>query len=95
MNQDFGIAVSRKLMAALFKLGTQLSEVVNLTVEHYLHGAIFISKWLVPPGKIDDAEPSVAERHRLAAMRLQKRTIVVRPAMRNLIAHAFQHGSRQ
>ena len=49
MNQDFGIALGTKPVAARFERSTQYLVIVNLTIEDNLDGPVFIANRLIAP----------------------------------------------
>jgi hypothetical protein len=72
-------------VAARSSSRAQLAEVVDLAVEHDPHRAVFVVDRLMAGREIDDAEAPHAERHAIG----DPRTLVVRAAVPNHIAHAM------
>ena len=73
-------------MATLFEIGAHVAIVVNLAVEHYGHGVIFVEGGLVAREEIDDREPSDAQRDPV----IHQIAFGIGPAMMHPIAHRAQ-----
>src|SRR5215469_16391307 len=56
VHDDFGVRLSFEIMTATLKLGAEIEKVVDLTIEDYRDGSIFIKDWLVPTREINNAE---------------------------------------
>jgi hypothetical protein len=63
MHNNFCVTVRSKLMTSSQKISAELQIIVDLTVEDNLHTAIFVTQRLSTPGDVDNAEPSVSQRH--------------------------------
>src|SRR5216684_4542483 len=57
MNNDFGIGVSIKTMAAGFEFRPQFRKIVNFAIEDDPRGTVFVEDGLMTAGKVNDAEP--------------------------------------
>jgi hypothetical protein len=57
MNDDLGVTVRREVVAAAHEILAQLTEVVDLAVEHDRDRAVLVVNRLVPGDEVDDAQP--------------------------------------
>ena len=82
MRDDLGVGVRREPVATLLQLPSQGGKVVDLAVEHHLHGATLVPDRLVPRLEVDDRQPAEAEAHRHAVVVLaHEKPLVVRPSV--------------
>src|ERR1700754_425033 len=86
MNDRFGVAVGVELVTELFQLLAQFEVVVDLAVEDDPRGTVLVVNRLLTAFQVDDREPA----HPEANGAINVKTVVVRPAMANRVAHARQ-----
>jgi hypothetical protein len=70
-------------MAASFKLGTQLFEIVNLAVQNDPDCFLGIRHWLMPSGQIDDGKPPKPKSDRTR----DEVTLIVGTAVKHGLGH--------
>src|SRR5579864_459010 len=75
-------------MAGANQIPTQFLEIVDLTVEHYPDGFVFVRNGLVAGAQVDDAEPP----HAQTAATVQMIALVIRTPVPDLIAHQADIG---
>ena len=61
MDDDLDVAAAREDVALALELGAQRLEVVDLTVAHHPHRAVFVGDRLVAGGEVDDRQTAHAE----------------------------------
>ena len=62
MDYDFGVALRPEAVSAPNELGAQLLEVIDLAVRHHYYTTVLVGHGLAPGlGKIDDAQPAMAQ----------------------------------
>src|SRR5882724_2856761 len=83
MNQRFRVAVGFESMAGADQIRAQFLEVIDLAIEDYPHGSVFVGHGLVAARQIDDAEAPHAE----AAATGDMIAFIIRAAVPDLIAH--------
>src|ERR1039458_2535976 len=83
MNNDFGVGVGVKAMAAAFELGAEFGKVVNLAVENDPCAAVFVEDRLMAAGEVDDTEAAHAETSAVGDVE----SLVVGAAVHDLAAH--------
>src|ERR1700680_278070 len=86
MNDDFGVAPSRKVVPSCPQLLAQLDEVVDFAVQYNPDGTVLVAHRLLARCKIDDAQTP----HAQANVRVQVDALVVGTAMKNRRAHIAQ-----
>src|SRR6478672_8972632 len=79
VNNDFRVASGAELMSERLQALRQLREVIDLAVEDYPNGAVFVAEWLLTSFDVDYAEATVSEGNPSCRILPQS----VRPAMRN------------
>ena len=88
VHQRFGVAVGFEAVAGAKQICAQFPEIVDLAVEDYPDGSVFIRHGLVAGREIDDAEPP----HPEAAAAVDMIAFVIRAAIPDLIAHGADLG---
>jgi hypothetical protein len=91
MEDGLGVAVGSVRVAARFEPGAVVRVVVNLPVEDDVERAVLVLHRLVAARHVNDAQASVSEPR--AAVNEQAH--VVRPAVREHVAHPFELGDAQ
>ena len=61
MDDNFGIAVCPKYVAARLQLRNEVDEVVDFPVKHHDHAAVFVEQRLLAARHVDDRQPSMSE----------------------------------
>jgi hypothetical protein len=90
MNDDLGIRSSSKPVSATFEVRAKGLKIVNLSIENYGHGAVFVVDGLVASLYVDDAEPPHSETYRGVG----KEAFVIRPAVHDCTAHSADMRAR-
>src|SRR5581483_7629216 len=88
MNDDFGVGVRGKAMAAGFQVRTKLLEIVDLAVVDDPNGFIFVEDGLVPAGQIDDAQTA----HAQSNAGLYEDPFIIRTPVHNGLTHPVNRG---
>ena len=83
MNDHLRICVGFKGMTTSFKLGSELGEIINLTVVDHPYRTVFVTHWLGATLQANDGETSVTQPHRAGEIL----SLSVRSAMDNLVHH--------
>src|SRR5467141_2135187 len=88
VNDDFGVGMGAKRMAASFERATQLPEIVDLAVEDDGDVVGFVEYGLVTAGKVNDTEAAHSERHGGS----DEQPVFVRAAMPERLHHPARNG---
>ena len=83
VNNNFGVRIRAKEMAARFEILAQLTEIVDLAIEDHADGLVLVEDRLAASGKVDDGEPPHAQRDAVAKVQPFR----IRPAMDDRRAH--------
>src|SRR6266478_4457353 len=83
MNDDFGVRMRAKHMAAPFESAAQLLVIVNPAVKDDRNVAGLIKHGLPPAGKINNAEATHSKRDRGS----EKQSVIIRTTMPNRFHH--------
>src|SRR5882724_5226800 len=84
VNDDLGVSIGVKAMAAGLEARSQFGKVVDLSIKNDPDRAIFIVDWLLAGRKIDDAQPT----HAQAGAAMDIDPFVIRSTMHDRLAHA-------
>src|SRR5579863_969182 len=84
VDDGFGVAMGAVDVAAGLKLRSQFGVVVDFAVEDDPGGSVFVAKWLMAGGEVDDAEAAHAEADRAGGVN----AVVIGTAVRHGVAHA-------
>src|SRR4051794_21232095 len=85
----FGVRLGDKGMPELLEFRSQLSIVVDLTIEHNPDRPILVTEWLLSSDQIGDGQSPMTER----ALTLNHEALVVAAAMSDRIGHCGDLGS--
>ena len=84
MDDHFGVRVGAEPVPPRLELGSQLSVIVDLAVEHDPYAAVFVGDRLMAAGDVDDAQATDPQDRRGIDMD----PVIVRPA----VAQRLRHG---
>ena len=87
MHNGFGIALGTVAMASGLQVPAQLLVIVDFPIEDDPNTFVFIVDRLMTGLNVDDAEPA----HRQADICFGENSVVIRPAVDNLLVHSQQH----
>ena len=87
MQYGLRVAVRAIDVAARFQGFAEIRVIVNLAVVDDVERAVLVGHRLMARRDINDAQTAVAQAH----TPVNEDALVVRPAMRNHVAHAFEH----
>src|ERR1700737_3446503 len=85
MNYCFSIGMGAKLMAFGNEKGAQFRKVINFSIEHDPHSAVFIRHRLRAGANIDNAQPPVPQ----SQPGFEVITVSIRASVRERSVHAF------
>ena len=88
MNDDFGVRVRAKHMAAPFENAAQFLVIVNLAVEDDRDVACFVEYGLAPAGKINNTQAAHSKRNRGS----DEQPVIIRATMPNGFHHPARNG---
>ncbi len=83
MRKYFSVGSTAKRVSAFFQISAKLAIVVDLAVQDYSDGFVFIEGWLFTSDEIDDGETAHSES---GAIR-DKESFRVRTAVNHALAH--------
>ena len=86
MNNRFGVAMRAIDVTACFEFRAVIRVVVDFAVVGDVERRVFISHRLMSGSHINDAQAAVSKSH----ISINVETRIIRPAMRNTIAHPFE-----
>jgi hypothetical protein len=85
VNDNLGVSIGVKTMAAGLEAQAQLRKIINLSVKDDPYRLIFIVDWLAARREINDAQPP----HAQAGTATGIDSLVVRPPMHDRLAHTM------
>src|SRR5882672_2189646 len=88
MDDDFGVGMRAKRVAAPFERAAQLLVIVNLAVEDDRDVVCFVEEGLVAAGKVNDAEAADSKRHGGS----DEQSIFIRATMPKRLHHPARNG---